>query len=81
MKVIYEQGDVVINHNNQTFGIVLMDYFVMDEPKKDTVVILELASEVRTNSVPRGALEYKGHCKIKEKLLYIIENEVYKNES
>lgn len=81
MKTIYEQGDIVINHNNRTFGFVLMDYFVMDEPKKETVVILELTDEVKVNFVPRGALEYKGKCCLKKELLSIIEERRSINES
>lgn len=60
MKVIYEQGDIVLNHNNNTLCIVLRD-------ANDSVQVLEKMSlnnspkceQVMMNFVPKGALEYK----------------------
>lgn len=60
MKVIYEQGDIVLNHNNNTLCIVIRD-------DDNSVQVLEKMSlnnrpkceQVMMNFVPKGALEYK----------------------
>lgn len=60
MKVLYEQGDIVLNHNNNTLCIVIRD-------QEDSVQVLEKMSlnnspkceQVMMNFVPKGALEYK----------------------
>ena len=60
MKVIYEQGDIVLNHNNNTLCIVLRD-------QEDSVQVLEKMSlnnspkcnQIMMNFVPKGDLEYK----------------------
>lgn len=60
MKVIYEQGDIVLNHNNNTLCIVLRD-------QEDSVQVLEKMplnnspnyEQVVMNFVPKDALEYK----------------------
>lgn len=60
MKIIYEQGDIVFNRNNESLCIVLRD-------SGDSVQVLEKMSlnnspkceQVMMNFVPKGALEYK----------------------
>lgn len=67
MKIIYEQGDVVYNTNNYTYGIVLAEYD--DVPK-----IIEISREVFINNVPKAALIYKGHIDIKKYLKNVIDD-------
>ena len=67
MKTIYEQGDVVYNSNNYTYGVVLAEYD--DIPK-----IIELSKETFINNVPKGALQYKGHIDITKALKKIVED-------
>ena len=62
MKVIYEQGDIVYNSNNFTYGVVINDY-------ADKVIILECGSKsVFTNCPPKSTLKYCGHLDFKKNL-------------
>ena len=62
MKIIYEQGDVVFNSNNFTYGVVINEY-------ADKVTILECGDKnVFTNCPPKAALKYCGHFDFKKKL-------------
>ena len=70
MKVIYEQGDVVYNLNNYTYGVVLAEYD--DIPK-----IIELSKDTFINNVPKGALQYKGHIDITKALKNIIDDVIH----
>jgi hypothetical protein len=64
MKIIYEQGDIVKNENNFTYGVVLEDF-----DKDEYVKILESSNEkIFINNVPKGALTYVGKCNLKEKI-------------
>ena len=70
MKIIYEQGDVVYNLNNFTYGIVLTEY-------DDVPNIIELSKDTFINNVPKGALQYKGHIDITKALKKIVEDIIY----
>jgi hypothetical protein len=70
MKIIYEQGDVVYNLNNFTYGIVLAEYD--DVPK-----IIELSKDTFINNVPKGALQYKGHIDITKALKKIVDDIIH----
>ena len=62
MKIIYEQGDVVYNSNNFTYGVVINDY-------ADKVTILECGGkDVFTNCPPKSALKYCGQLDFKKNL-------------
>ena len=62
MKIIYEQGDVVFNSNNFTYGVVINDY-------ADEVAILECGGKnVFINRPPKSALKYCGHLDFKKNL-------------
>jgi hypothetical protein len=62
MKIIYEQGDVVFNSNNFTYGVVINEY-------ADKVTILECGDkDVFTNCPSKSALKYCGHFDFKKKL-------------
>ena len=62
MKIIYEQGDVVYNKNNYTYGIVLCE---LDEQVK----ILECGEKyVLINCPPKTAIQYCGHTDLKKRL-------------
>lgn len=65
MKIIYEQGDIVFNKNNNDYGIVIADFY------KDSVKILEMSTTVFINTPPREALIYKGHCNLKKDCLIL----------
>ena len=65
MKIIYEQGDVVYNLNNYTYGIVLAEY-------DDEVKIIELSKETFINHVPKRAVQYKGYIDITTRLKGIV---------
>lgn len=68
MKIIYEQGDVVYNSNNFTYGVVINDY-------ADKVTILECGGkDVFTNCPPKSALKYCGHTDMKKRLQEILWN-------
>lgn len=79
MKVLYEQGDIVINHNNNSLGIVVTDLWVT-MMKSDEVEIVEIGKEVFDNVVPRAALEYRGKVTFRKELLDIIEHAIVKEE-
>ena len=66
MKIIYEQGDVVYNKNNYTYGIVMCE---LDEQVK----ILECGEKyILINSPPKTALQYCGHTDLKKRLQGIL---------
>ena len=68
MKIIYEQGDVVYNKNNYTYGIVMCE---LDEQVK----ILECGEKyILINSPPKTALQYCGHTDLKKRLQEILGN-------
>lgn len=68
MKIIYEQGDIIFNFNNCNHGIVIK------ELHDESVQILEISNEKAfVNTVPKGALTYKGNVNLKRKLLDIVE--------
>ena len=79
MKVLYEQGDIVTNHNNNSLGIVLTDLWGT-MMKRDEVKIIEIGEKVFGNVVPRGALEYRGKVNFRKELLDIIEHAIVKEE-
>lgn len=79
MKVLYEQGDIVSNHNNNSLGIVVTDLWVT-MMKSDEVEIVEIGEKVFDNVVPRGALEYRGKVNFRRELLDIIEHAILKEE-
>ena len=63
MKIIYEQGDIVYNSNNFTYGIVINEF------ADGEVKILECgAKDVFTNCPPKSALKYCGHLDFKKNL-------------
>lgn len=70
MKIVYEQGDIVFNNNNNRYGIVIADFC------NDSVKIIEMYTTVYINNPPRGALTYKGHCDFEKELFDIIESGV-----
>ena len=68
MKIIYEQGDVVYNKNNYTYGIVICEF---DEQVK----ILECGGkDVFMNCPPKTAIQYCGHTDLKKRLQVILGN-------
>ena len=68
MKIIYEQGDVVFNSNNFTYGVVINDY-------DEKVTILECGGkDVFTNCPPKSALKYCGQIDFKKKLRDMLLN-------
>ena len=63
MKIIYEQGDVVYNSNNFTYGIVIGEF------ADGEVAILECGGkDVFTNCPPKSAIKYCGHLDFKKTL-------------
>ena len=67
MKIIYEQGDIVYNSNNFTYGIVIKEF------SDSQVIILECGGkDVFTNSPPKSALKYYGHIDFKKTLRDIL---------
>lgn len=67
MKIIYEQGDIVYNNNNFTYGVVI------NEVADGKVAILECGVEnVFTNYPPKSALKYYGHIDFKKTLRDIL---------
>ncbi len=73
MKIIYEQGDVVYNRNNFTYGIVICEF---DEQVK----ILECdGNDIFINSPPKTAIQYCGHTDLKKRLHGIFVNFVEDN--
>lgn len=79
MKVLYEQGDIVTNHNNNSLGIVVTDLWVT-MMKSDEVEIVEIGEKVFDNVVPRTALEYRGKVNFRRGLLDVIEHAIVKEE-
>lgn len=72
MKIFYEHGDVVINRNNNTYGIVIEEY------KDKKVQILELGEKyVHVNYPPKAALCYCGHTDFKKRLCDVLGNIIY----
>jgi hypothetical protein len=68
MKIIYEQGDVLYNKNNFTYGIVICEF---DEQVK----ILECGGkDVFINNPPKSTLQYCGHTDLKKRLQGILGN-------
>lgn len=68
MKIIYEQGDIIFNSNNCNHGIVINELY------DESVQILEINhKKAFINTVPKGALTYKGKVNLKSKLLDILE--------
>lgn len=68
MKIIYEQGDVVYNKNNYTYGIVISEF---DEQVK----ILEYGgNDIFINCPPKSAIQYCGHTDLKKRLWSILGN-------
>lgn len=62
MKIIYEQGDVVYNTNNYTYGVVMRDY-------DESASIIEIGGkDVFVNRPPKAALKYCGHMDLKKKM-------------
>ena len=75
MKIIYEQGDIVYNKNNYTYGIVLCE---LDEQVK----ILECGEKyILINSPPKTAIQYCGHTDLKKRLQVILGNFVEDDHS
>lgn len=72
MIILYQQGDIVFNKNNNNYGIVISDFY------KESVKILEMHTIAFINTPPREALSYIGHCNLKKRLLDIVESEVEK---
>ena len=69
MKIIYEQGDIIYNSNNFNYGIVLKELY------DESIQIIEISKDgAFINTVPKGALSYKGNVKLKSKLLDIVES-------
>jgi hypothetical protein len=67
MKIIFEQGDIVYNRNNFTYGIVI------NETADGKVAILECSVDnLFTNSPPKCALKYYGHIDFEKTLRDII---------
>lgn len=76
MKIIYEQGDVVYNSNNFTYGVVIR------EGADENVTILECGGkDVFTNSPPKSALIYCGHIDFKKSLRNLLVSIVEENKS
>lgn len=62
MKIIYEQGDVVYNSNNDSFGVVLSD-------NNDSVTIVECTNKkVIINNPPKSAITYRAHVNLYNEL-------------
>lgn len=72
MIIVYEQGDIVFNENNNNYGIVISDFY------NESVKILEMNTIAFINNPPRKALSYIGHCNLRKRLLDIVESEVEK---
>ena len=73
MKIIYEQGDVVYNKNNYTYGIVISEF-------NEQVKILEYGGNaIFINCPPKSAIQYCGHTDLKKRLLGILGNFVEEN--
>ena len=72
MKIIYEQGDIVYNSNNFTYGIVVGEYDGV--PK-----IIEISKEIFINNIPKGALQYKGHIDIANLLKKLVNDIIQDN--
>jgi hypothetical protein len=67
MKIIFEQGDIVYNNNNFTYGVVI------NETADGKVAILECGGEnVFINCPPKSALKYYGHINFKKTLRDIL---------
>jgi hypothetical protein len=68
MKIIYEQGDVVYNKNNYTYGIVISEF-------GEQVKILECGgNDIFINCPPKSAIQYCGHTDLKKRLQGILAN-------
>lgn len=61
MRIIYDQGDIVLNRNNFRCAIVLEDY-------GDNVSVLETDDDIVVSYVPKRALDYKGHVNFKRNI-------------
>lgn len=73
MKIVYEQGDIVYNLNNFSYGVILQ------EKSNDTVQLLESGDKgVFINCPPKSALVYVGHMTFKESLDNIIHTTIRK---
>lgn len=73
MKIIYEQGDLVYNHNNESYAIVIGDVL-------DHVTIIELLGDkVIINSPPKSALSYLEKVNVHDELKQVILNKLFKN--
>lgn len=76
MKILYEQGDVVYNSNNFTYGVVIR------ESVDESVTILECGGkDVFINSPPKSALTYCGHIDFKKSLRNLLVSIVDENKS
>ena len=61
MKIIFEQGDIVYNNNNFTYGVVI------NETADGKVTIIECGGkDVFINCPPKSALKYYGHIDLKK---------------
>ena len=68
MKISYEQGDVVYNRNNYTYGIVICEF-------NEQVKILECGGkDIFINSPPKTVIQYCGHTDLKKRLQGILSN-------
>ena len=68
MKINYEQGDVVYNRNNFTYGIVIREF-------DEQVQILECGgNDIFINSPPKTTIQYCGHIDLKKRLQGILGN-------
>ena len=69
MKIVYEQGDVVYNTNNCTYGIVICELL------EEQVRILEFRDkDMFINCPPKTAMQYCGHIDFKKTLQNILVN-------
>ena len=74
MKIVYEQGDIVFNKNNNNYGIVIGDFC------NGSVKILVIDTTVYVSSPPQSALNYVGQCDLKKILFDIVKSEVDSNQ-
>lgn len=72
MRVIYEQGDIVYNNNNNCFSIVLK------ELPDGAVRLLDISEDIMLNYPPKAALTYIGAIDLKNRLLDLVESVVVK---
>ena len=67
MRIIYDQGDIVLNRNDSRYAIVLKDY-------GDNVSVLTADDNIVVNYVPKRDLSYKGHINFKQNIKGMISS-------